>query len=233
MSLASRSIHKLLKEDFGGASPLLVDPATRDTLVDEITQRLDRIEGVDTKVYLFMPDDEKARLLCTFAVIDPHQPYYYSSRNDFRLVLDEQRALLIQHGRNGGQAVVSDVDEIVQFVSHCQQRLARRRALQAKRKKIRDLQAQAIIAQVKQMAKAERFDFMTETDRQKLKLFVKLSANHSIELHIPFKQFEHMLPQLRATIVSLRELHASGIRFKIVGRRALPWRQSWVSHESL
>jgi len=95
------------------------------------------------------------------------------------------------------------------------------------------LKAQAIIAQVKQLAKAERFDFMTDMDSQKLKLFVKLSERHSIELHIPFKQFEQMLPQLRAAIVALRELHVSGIRFKIVSRRALPWRQSWVSHKSL
>jgi hypothetical protein len=234
MSLERRSILKLLKDHFSGVSPMSVDPTARDALADEITQRLARIEGVETNVYQRIPDDEKARLVCTFAIIDTHQSrYYYSSRNDFCLVLDEQQRLLIKHTRDGSQAVVSDVDEIVQFVLHCQQRLARRRALQVKREKIRDLKAQAIIAQVKQLAKAERFDFMTDMDSQKLKLFVKLSERHSIELHIPFKQFEQMLPQLRAAIVALGELHASGIRFKIVSRRALPWRQSWVSHKSL
>jgi len=121
MSLESRSILKLLKDHFGGARPMIVDPTARDALADEITQRLARIEGVETNVYQRIPDDAKARLVCTFAIIDTHQlRYSYSSRNDFCLVLDEQQRLLIKHTCDGSQAVVSDVDEIVQFVLHCQ-----------------------------------------------------------------------------------------------------------------
>ena len=63
--------------------------------------------------------------------------------------------------------------------------------------KVRDLLAQAILAQVRKLATEERFDFMSETDAQKLKLFVKLSDDHAVVLHIPFKEFKQFLPQLR------------------------------------
>ena len=74
---------------------------------------------------------------------------------------------------------------------------------------------------------------MSESDAQKLKLYVRLSDEYAIELHIPFREFKQILPQLRSAIVTLRQLYQSGLRFHIVGRRALPWRQTWVTHQSL
>ncbi len=194
---------------------MLVDPAEREQLGEAITQQLARIEGVDTKSYHYMSEAEKSRLVCTFSITDRESRYFYTSRNNFRLVLDENNILTLKTERRDSQVIVSDVEEIIQFVMQCKQRLARRQALKARREKVRDLKAQAIIAQVKQLAKAEQFDFMTETDHQKLKLFVKLSDRDSIEIHIPFKQFQEILPQLRTTIASLRELHAGGLHFKI------------------
>ncbi len=202
MALDSRSIKKLLHEHFNGDHPMRVTEAEREALGDTIRKRLATIENVDIQRYHYVSEQEKARLVCTFAVTEP-------------------------------RASVSDPDEIVAFVLHCKQRLARRQALQAKRDKVRHFQAQAIIAQVQQLAQEEQFDFMTETDRHKLKLFVKLSDSHCLELHVPFKRFQAMLPQLRTMIVSLRTLYASGMSFKIVSHRALPWRQNWIAHTAL
>ena len=128
---------------------------------------------------------------------------------------------------------MSDLDEVVRFAGHCNERIGRQKALKAQRGKVRDLLAQAILAQVKKVAKEERFEFMSETDAQKLKLFVKLSDEHAVVLHIPFKDFKKFLPQLRSVIVTLRQLYQNGIRFQIVGHGGLPWRKSWVTHENL
>ena len=100
---------------------------------------------------------------------------------------------------------------------------SRQKALKAQRGKVRELLAQAILAQVRKLAKEERFEFMSETDAQKLKLFVKLSDDHAVVLHIPFKDFKRLLPELRSAIVTLRQLYHNGIRFQIVGRGGLPW----------
>lgn len=148
-------------------------------------------------------------------------------------MVDDQGRLTINETHSGDSALVSDLDEVIRFIEHCKERTERQKALKAQRGKVRDLLAQAILAQVRKVAKEERFDFMSETDAQKLNLFVKLSDDHAIVLHIPFKEFKQFLPQLRSVIVTLRQLYQNGIRFQIVGRGALPWRKSWVSHESL
>lgn len=233
MGLPRSTIKKLLREDFPGAKPLVVDPAEREKLGAEINDRLGRFEGVDTKDSGWVPEEQKPRLVASFSLIDPQPHYYYWSRDTFRLLLDDANRLTIKEARTGDSALVSDLDEIVRFVRHCKQRLERKRALQAKRGKVRELLAQAILAQVKKLAREERFDFMSETDAQKLRLYVRLSDEHAIELNIPFREFKRLLPQLRSAIVSLRQLYESGIRFHIVGQRALPWRKTWISHQSL
>jgi len=233
MALDSRSIKKLLHEHFNGDHPMRVAEAEREALGDTIRKRLATIENVDIQRYHYVSEQEKARLVCTFAVTEPGSQRYSYTSNTFTL-FTENDALTIAHGYRGGErASVSDPDEIVAFVLHCKQRLARRQALQAKRDKVRHFQAQAIIAQVQQLAKEEQFDFMTETDRHKLKLFVKLSDSHCLELHVPFKRFQAMLPQLRTMIVSLRTLYASGMSFNIVSHGALPWGQNWIAHTAL
>lgn len=233
MGLQRRTMQKLFREDFPGTKPLVVNPAGRAKLGADLKARLERFDGVDTKDYGFLREEEKPRLVGSFSLLDRDAYYYHSSRASFRLLLDDANRLTIKDAYSGDTALVGDLDEVVQFVRHCQQRLQRQKALRAKRGKVRDLLAQAILAQVRKLAKEDRFDFMSETDVHKLRLFVKLSDEHAVAVHIPFKQFQQVLPQLRSMIAALRQMYQSGIRFQIVGRRALPWRKSWVTHASL
>lgn len=221
-----------MQEHFHGERPMTVEATAREALGEELRQRLASMEGVESRTYYYPSEQEKARLVYTFRLTDSRFDRYSYSGNDLRLQLSPESLLTITDGYEA-RAVVSDLDEIVAFVLHCKQRLARLQALQARREKVRHLQAQAIMAQVKQLAKEERFDFMTSTDSQKVKLFVRLSPTHSLEIHIPFKRFQETLPQLRTVIVSLRTLCASGVQFKVVSRRALPWGSDWVLHTSL
>ncbi len=207
-----------------------VDLETRVQLGEQIRQRLERLDGVDAKEQ-HVPQDEQDRHICSFSITDPERRYYYYAQNYFRLSVGEDHELLLKHGRDEGQAIVSSLDELAGFILACRQRLQRRKALGAKRQKVRELKSQAIIAQVKKLAQELHFDFMTEMDSQKLRLYVKLSDQNSIELAVPFKQFEQTLPHLRTTICSLRELYERGIRFKIVGRARRPWRGDWISYK--
>jgi hypothetical protein len=233
MGLQRRTIQKLLRENFPGSSPLVIDPSDREKVGADVRARLDRFDGVDTKDYGWVSDQEKPRVVCSFSIIDPEPYYYYTARDSFRLLLDDAGRLTIKETRQGDSALVSDLDEVVRFVRDCQRRLERHKALRAKRGKVRELLAQAILAHVRKLAKQERFDFMSETDAQKFRLFVKLSDDHAVVLQIPFREFKQHLPQLGPAIVALRQLYQSGIRFQVVGRRGLPWRTSWVTHESL
>lgn len=233
MGLQHSTIQKLLREAFPGTTPLVVDPAGRKKLAAEITARLERFDGVDTKENSWVSEEQKPRYVGSISIIDPSAYYYYGGCDSFRLLLDDANRLTIQEARFSHGVLVSDLNEIVTFVQHCKQRLERKRALQAKRGKVRELLAQAILAQVKKLAKKEQFDFMSESDAQKLKLYVKLSDEYAIELNIPFREFKQVLPQLRAAIVALRHLYQSGIRYHVVGRRVLPRQTPWITHQSL
>jgi hypothetical protein len=233
MGLQSRTIQKLFREDFPGANPLVVSTTEREKLAADLKARLERFHDVDMKDYDYVRPEEKPRHVFSFSIKDPSAYYYYGASTTFRLVLDDSGRLTITVAHSGESALVSNLDEIVRFVQHCKERLERKKALKAKRGKVRELLTQAILAQVRKLAKEEKFDFMSETDEQKLNLFVKLSEEHAVVLHIPFKEFKQFLPQLRSVIVTLRELYKNCIRFRIVGRAGLPWRKTWVTHENL
>jgi hypothetical protein len=233
MALQRRTIQKLLREDFPGTNPLVVDPAKREKIAADLKARLERLDGVDTKEHSWVRKEEKPRFVCSFSILDTEAYYYHASRVSFHLLLDDTNRLTLKETRCGDSVLVGDLDEVMRFVRHCKQRLERHKALRSKRGKVRELLAQAILAQVRKLAKEERLDFISETDAQKLNLFVKLSEEHALVLPIPFKDFKQFLPHLRAAIVTLRQLYQNGFRFQIVGRRGLPWRQSWTTHESL
>jgi hypothetical protein len=113
-------------------------------------------------------------------------------------------------------------------------RLERQQVLASKRHKVRELKSQAIIAQVKKLAKEEQFDFYAESDTQKLKLYVKLSAHECMELQIPFSKFQEALPHPHTTILGLRELYAGGIKFKLQALSSYRLHdRKWITPESL
>lgn len=235
MKLPLPSIRKLFREDFSGDSPIVVDRANLPREATQWRERIGKIEGVHLTKH---PGDRdsRSRTLCRFTIPEPHQAADYWRSDELRLEYDEESRLTIHsyHLRESVlSAAVSDLDEIQAFVRHVLQRYARRHAAAIKREKVRDFKSKAIIAQVKKLAKQEQFDFATSGDTVKLKLFVKLSNHDLIEISVPFKQFDKMLPKLRATIQSLRELYAEGLRFKIQPVGRLPWNLSWIKHETL
>jgi predicted RNase H-like nuclease len=69
---------------------------------------------------------------------------------------------------------------VVALVQAFLQRVDRQKAQAAKRQKQKDLKVQAILAQVRKMAKEDRFDFATEVDSVKLKLIIRLSDDRRL-----------------------------------------------------
>ena len=233
MRLLSSTINKLLRETFVGAKPLVVKPASREKLRDEVVALLKRCDGVDTKDQGWVNEKEKPRLIITFSIKD-NDRHYYRGSDTFNLLLDDANQLMIKESYHVGKfAFVSDLDEIVRFIRHCKQRLDRKRALAAKRDKVRSILATAILAQVRTLAKQEKFDFMTNSYDHKLKLHVKLSDLHALEFDIPFKHFKKILPQLRSAIISFRKMYEGGIRCHIVSMHSRYCRKGWTTHQSV
>lgn len=221
-----------MREQFTGSPPIRVTEGNREEIIATVTARIKTLNNIDVATNRYISEREKARFLTAFTSKDPSPDrYYYRSDEHFRLVTNDQNELTIANYYEETQ--VADLEEIFSFIAVCQERLNRQHALKTRRQKVRDLKAQAIIARIKTLAEEEKFDFATDTDTQKLKLFVRLDANECIELHVSFKDFEETLPKLRSAIVSLRELRDKGIRFKLRSTTKIGWRTQWVSHESL
>lgn len=233
MAIPDPTIRRLLREHFSGASPIQVTTEQRAEWATQIRQRLAGMKYIEAERSPYSIDQrEKDRFICAFSINEPSDFRYYADSTHFNVKTDEQGQLAVGHWSH--TALISNLDELVAFVTACQEVVERKIAQKSRRQKVRDLKAQAIVAQVKKIAKEDKFDFYTETDTQKLTLYVSLSDKESVELQIPFPKFEEVLPHLRASIQSVRELYARGIKFKIGQFSPSSWRsQSWIRHETL
>ena len=116
MPLQARTIDKLLRECFAGTEPMVVSADSRARIVADTRARLGRFPDLDIKDYAYMREEEKGKLICPFVFRDS-EPHSYYHVNSFRLVLDEGNRLTIECTRyRGGAALVSDLDEVVDFV---------------------------------------------------------------------------------------------------------------------
>lgn len=234
MQVHSSTIKKLFREHFAAAQPWLVAHLDREALLATVTQRLAGLPGVRVdRHYYYASEQERARYVCSIELQRPGEVSYFS-QTSLQLLLNEQGALTIQHTvyrRVTDTAVVASLEQLVTFLMACLEALERQAGLATKRQKVRDLKAQAIVAQVKKLAREEQFDFYTKTDTLKLTLYVKIADDESLELQIAFKDFARALPNLRSIIVALRALHRQGIQFKL--SRSPYHKHRWLSHTAL
>ncbi len=236
MTLAVATLRKLMREHLPeGPGPRLA-PAALAATVAALKERLLALPGVeDTTGQHYYASEQQAPLL-VLALREPGTETYYWRRTEMELLADPEHGLVLRAG--GERRPIGDPESVLAFVRACQAAQQRRRALDVKRLKLRNLKSQAIVARIKTIAREVGFDFATEADQVKLKLYVRLGEGPGegpgegevIEVHIPFARFEEILPRLREALGDIRKLHADGIRFKL---RQFGPRVPWVDHRSL
>jgi hypothetical protein len=97
-----------------------------------------------------------------------------------------------------------------------------------KREKVRNLQRQAIIGQLRQLANEEQFAFSVENTARLLKISIRLDTHQQVRLSVPFSAFEQVLPQLRDMVLNLRALHQRKVRVKTMQIQGYT---SWIEPE--
>ncbi|MDQ5910380.1 MAG: hypothetical protein QG599_2476 [Pseudomonadota bacterium] len=83
-----------------------------------------------------------------------------------------------------------------------------------KTRKVRNIQAQAVEAQIQQLANEQQFAFMVSTSPRLIRIEVRLDDSNQLTISVPFSEFERALPQLRETVIHLRALHERRIHFR-------------------
>lgn len=216
MSLSIAFIEKTMRETFTGSTPWRIAPGEREPAKQQIKERLSRLNNikVDQNPYYNRGYGKPKRdVLCSF-LVDDSSGYGWRSDYNFGLLLNDRQELMLGHSY-AKEAVVSSIAEIETFIAACQAQLDRQAALANKRQKVREFKTQAIIAQVKQIAAEDQFEFFTENDKVKLKLSVRLTKSKAVEVHIPFSRFQEILPKLRSIINTMRAIYQEGVHFKM------------------
>ncbi len=226
MTLTRPSIRKLFREHFPGHEPLHVAAGERKAIAAALLRPFEGDPWVDTRVSWVAPEN-RDRYLHSFTLKDPDRGYY--AEDLFHLMLDDRRRLLIKLSYGSLSAPVSSGEEIVAFVRECKRRLERRRALAKRREKVRGFRRAAMVAQLKEIAREQQFEFYTESSPVRVKLWIKLNEQQdAVEIHFRPKRYQEILPRLPEVIRSLKESYRAGVSFKVVTRRALPWGAEWI-----
>jgi hypothetical protein len=241
MSITSRSLQKLLRENISGEKPLSIEPEQARELAEDLWARVEPIAGAEGNdnchhYYRFQggasANQTPSNTLCCCVLLTESQERWYRNQTHLHLLVSSEQQLWVELGGERSPAPVSDISEVVALVQAFMRRVERQKAQAAKRQKQKDLKVQAILAQVRKIAKEDQFDFATEVDSIKLKLIIRLSDNDYFAILIPFNQFKEVLPKLRTAIQALRETYNSGVRFKTHLKRGYG-RSNWIRHEDL
>lgn len=232
MNTQTNTIRTLLRTHFTGASPLRVADHERAVLSEAIQQRLAGLSYVchsgDT---YWRSAAEKQNFVCSLWINLPKGRVW----SDFSVTLKCNQAGQLTLSYEREKVLVASVEEVVAFARACQEIAEQQHGKKKKREKVRDLQVQAILAQVKKLAREEQFAFYTRTRSLKIELYIKLSDQEHVKLTIPFGKFQEAAPLVREAVLKLRQLHQTGIRFRL--GQHLPFgrydRDEWIAPEPL
>ncbi|HBQ99783.1 MULTISPECIES: hypothetical protein [unclassified Roseofilum] len=242
MSITSRSLQKLLRENISGTKPLSVNLEQAKDLAEDLLARVEPLAGAERHnnchhYHRFQrrssTEQTPSNTLCCCILLEESSERWYRNHTHLHLFMSPEQQLWVELGGERSPAPVSDLSEMVALIQAFFQRVDRQKAQAAKRQKQKDLKVQAILAQVRKIAKEDQFDFATEVDTVKLKLIIRLSDNNDyFAILIPFNQFKEVLPKLRTAIQALRETYNSGVRFTTRLKRGYG-RSSWIRHQDL
>lgn len=115
-------------------------------------------------------------------------------------------------------------DALVALVRDLHQVIEEQKFNAHKREKVRNLQRQAIIGQLRELANQEQFAFFVENTARLMKISIRLGKHLQVTISVPFSEFENTLPQVREMVLNLRALHERKIRVKTSqAQYSAPW----------
>lgn len=239
MSLNYRSRQKLLRDHIQGHAPLRLSSDQATAFAASLVEQIEFLPGAKRNDGCFQMQRHTADStghssspkICGCILLENAPNRWYRNETHLHLLHNPEGQLQVEldHERS---APISNSDEILALVRAYHHRVEQQHARAVKRQKQRDLKYQAILAQVRKIAKEDQFDFATDMDSVKLNLFIRLSEDDYFVILIPFKRFKEVLPKLRTAIQALRETYNSGVRFKTRLPRHYG-RSDWIRHQDL
>jgi len=226
MSLPKTTIAKLIRESFTEGDPMSVPPTEKKALKQRITQDIGVLEGVkitsaEDKYYhrfIVHGSENEYDPFITFEIVPNTtdtdstltRPMSYI-KHEFDVYLSKKNTLLAR--LNYTFVPIISLDELKEFVQACRNKLQQQAMRKIKTGRQRALKTQAILAQLKKIAKEEQFNFALETDTVKVKLYVEIAENDWVMMRIPFTRYQALLPKIQQALRAILEVSSLGIEF--------------------
>ncbi len=223
-----RTLQKLAREHCEASPALHVAETEVGRFRERLHQRLSTMPGI--RLRSSSPGADETQQMLSFSIVLPegHDSPWYDYH--YRLCICRNASGEIALFRNGTRiSGLSAIDALEPFAQAYLERLRRTHAGAIKREKIQTLRVQALQAKVKEIAKAQQFDFLISHNSQHCQVYLRTIKNGCIEIRIPWSQYQVILPRLEAMIPQLRALHDEGLRFTC---RQLT-RPNWIKHDDL
>lgn len=143
--------------------------------------------------------------------IGEHQ--WYSS--NYLQISFQNNQLRVGPGYGGDGEPLSGIPMLERLLLLIDERLTEEKHREQKREKIHRLKERAVEVQVEELAERLKLAYNLESFRNKIKLTVRFDAQNGVIVDIPFNRMQESLESLEHLLISLQELYAAGLRFKV------------------
>ncbi|MEM7531089.1 MAG: hypothetical protein AAF639_02840 [Chloroflexota bacterium] len=215
MPFSIPTIQKFFREEFKGDNPIQVDPSELDEWEEKIKTHLQDVQNVfiyNTRYRSSFRAYTQERKICQLVI----RQHYEDDK--FDLVCNADNQLQIETRKGQLTALVSDLDELLQFITVCQERFDRRRTQYLKTSKRRELSEQGFGAQLVKAAKEDDFRYTVSYEYQGIFLKVYLSDKRLLKFKLSRQRLLESLPSIRAAIQAAKTVEAQGLSYNIVDR---------------
>jgi len=177
-------------------------------------------KGIEASISTYSTD-RKAGTFKRIALII-HNPYV----RDYNWCYIEFNNNKLSFSNHYAHGYFKNIEKLKLFIAKLHEKFDEENNKKIKKEKINKLKANAVVASIQTMAEEEGFEYSFTYDKTKINLLVRLSKTNALNIYIPYGKFQEVLQKVRDTIKTIRNLHDSGIIFKIQGASRVRWIQS-------
>jgi hypothetical protein len=147
-------------------------------------------------------------------IYDDERTYQWRPETYALLASTKDELAIRRDWSSGPPAFVPSLPALLAFVKGLMEAREKANVAAQKREKVKTLKSAALQGQLRQLAKAEQFNFAVTEGTNHLHLLIEIGERSFIEVGFRFSKFHEVMPTLPSTIKALRHLTQSGVSFR-------------------
>ncbi len=221
MAIHIRTFEKTIAEACENNKPLIIESKTaQQAFIADLKAPLSKDKRIE-HVYMGTVQNRNRPLYnrASFMLRCPRRSIYFSPDIHF----NEQNELIVMESRFKKSYFINDLDSIFIVVDALHKLYIKHDQEETKKEKINSLKATSMFGKLKEIAEEDGFEYAITRKKLYAVLLIKLTNRDALNIHVPYKNFQEVMQQVRPLIKTIRELTQQGITFKIQGFGYVSW----------